>query len=64
MASATRGVLQDARPGYFGLSLPVGKLFGGKPQRRFALLAMATLRSGMLYDGVEYDGLVAFWSSL
>jgi len=62
-STATRGVLQEARPGYFGLSLPVGKLMGGgSSQRRFGLLAMSTLKEGYLYDGVVYDGLVAFWN--
>lgn len=57
----TRGVLEGANPGYFGVGVPVGKLIG-KPQRRFALLKMSTLQAGYLYDGVVYDGLVAFWS--
>lgn len=57
----TRGVIDDARPGYFGVGVPVGKLMG-KPQRRFALLAMSTLQGGYLHDGVVYDGLVSFWS--
>ena len=56
----TRGVLNDARPGYFGFSLPVGQLVG-KSQRRFALLKMATLQPSVLYDGVIYDGLITFW---
>ena len=63
VSTMTRGVLKDARPGYFGLSVPVGQLFvGEKPQRRFALLTMATLQGGLLYDGVSYDGLLAYWS--
>ncbi len=33
-----------------------------KPQRRYALLAMASLQSGMIHDGVTYDGLIAFWT--
>lgn len=61
MATMTRGVLEDARPGYFGVGVPVGKIIG-KPQQRFALLNMASLQAGYLYDGVVYDGLVAFWS--
>ncbi len=56
-----RGVLDDARPGYFGIGVPVGKILG-KDQRRFALLKMAMMQPGDLYEGVVYDGLVTFWS--
>lgn len=62
VATATRGVLEDARPGYFGLSLPVGKIVGMKPQGRFALIKQSSLQNGLLYPGVVHDGLVAFWS--
>ena len=63
ITTMTRGVLQEARPGYFGFSLPVGQMFvGEKPQRRYALLILATLQAGFLYDGVSYDGLIAYWS--
>ena len=61
MATLTRGVLDEAKPGYFGVGLPVGKIIA-KSQRRFALLKMASLQTGLLYDGVVYDGLVVFWS--
>ncbi len=61
MATLTRGVLEDAHPGYFGVGVPVGKIIG-KPMQRFALLKMASLQEGYLYDGVIYDGLIAFWS--
>lgn len=61
MATMTRGILEEARPGYFGVGLPVGKIIG-KPQQRFALLQMASLQSGDVYDGVVYDGLIAFWN--
>ncbi|MBI3087611.1 MAG: hypothetical protein HYY91_01805 [Candidatus Omnitrophica bacterium] len=61
VGTMTRGVLEDARPGYFGVGLPVGKIIG-KPQQRYALLSMSTLQLGYLYHGVVYDGLVAFWS--
>ena len=61
VGTLTRGVIEDARPGYFGVGLPMGRIIG-KPQRRFALLKMATMQNGYLYDGVIYDGLVAFWS--
>ena len=60
-ATFTRGVLEEARPGYFGVGLPVGKMLG-KPQRRIALLKMASLQEGMLQDSIVYDGLIAFWS--
>lgn len=62
VSTVTRGVLEDARPGYFGLSLPVGKLFAGKPQGRFALIKQSALQAGYLHPGVVHDGLVAFWS--
>ena len=62
MATTTRGVLEDARPGYFGLSLPIGKMLATKPQGRFALIKWSSLQSGPLYPGVTHDGLVAFWS--
>ncbi|MBI4323569.1 MAG: hypothetical protein HY596_04750 [Candidatus Omnitrophica bacterium] len=61
VATTTRGILDDARPGYFGVGLPVGKIIG-KPQQRFALLELASLQAGDIYDGVVYDGLIAFWS--
>jgi len=61
VGTATRGVFEEARPGYFGVGLPVGKLIG-KSQQRYALLQMSGLQAGDLYDGVVYDGLVSFWS--
>lgn len=61
ITTMTRGILEEARPGYFGVGLPVGKIIG-KPQQRFALLQLASLQTGDLYDGVVYDGLIAFWS--
>ena len=60
-ATFTRGMLEEARPGYFGVGLPIGKMIG-KPQRRLALLKMANFQGGVLYDGVTSDGLVAFWN--
>ena len=57
----TRGTLENASPGYFGLSLPVGKVIG-KDVRRFAVLKMSSLDAGYIYDGVSYDGLIAFWN--
>ncbi len=62
VVTTTRGLLSEARPGYFGLSLPVGKLVSAKPQGRFALIKQSALLGGYLYPGVVYDGLVSFWS--
>ena len=61
VSTMTRGVLDEAHPGYFGVGVPVGKLLR-KSQRRFALLQISSLQAGYLYDGVTYDGLVTFWS--
>ena len=61
VSTVTRGVLDEARPGYFGVGLPVGKVFA-KSQRRFALLAKSSLVQGYLHDGIAYDGLIAFWN--
>lgn len=61
LATMTRGVIDEAHPGYFGIGVPVGTILG-KPQQRFALLTMSSLQPGYLHDGVVYDGLVAFWS--
>ena len=61
VSTMTRGVLDEARPGYFGFSLPVGKIFG-KSQQRFAVLKMATLQPGFLHSSAIYDGFIAFWS--
>ena len=60
-STLSRGMLDEARPGYFGLGVPVCKIIA-KPQQRFALLKMSSLQSGYLYPGVVYDGLLAFWS--
>lgn len=63
VASTTRGFFQDARPGYFGFGLPLGKFMTSKPQwRRFILMQQSLLQEGFLYPGVIYDGLVAFWN--
>ena len=63
ITTMTRGVLKDASPGYFGFSVPLGRmLVGEKPSRRFALLKLATLQPGFLQDSVSYDGLIAYWS--
>lgn len=62
VATTTRGVLAEARPGYFGLSLPIGKMLTSKPQGRFALIKWSSLQGGSIYPGVTHDGLVAFWS--
>ena len=62
MGTVTRGVIEDARPGYFGVGLPIGKLVNTKPQGRFALIKQSSLQRGLLYPGVVHDGLIAFWS--
>ncbi len=61
-ATTTRSVLEDARPGYFGLSFPVGRIIAQKPQGRFAQMQQSSLQPGYLFPGVVYDGLVAFWT--
>jgi hypothetical protein len=61
-ASTTRGLLEGASPGYFGVSLPVGKLVASKPQGPYALLQQSSLQTGYLYSGVVHDGLIAFWN--
>ena len=61
-STTTRGMLESASPGYFGFSLPVGKMVASKPQGRFALLQQSALQAGYLYPGVVHDGLVAFWN--
>lgn len=63
VASTTRGLFSEARPGYFGVGLPLGKFMSSKPQwRRFILMQQSLLQAGFLYPGVIYDGLVAFWT--
>lgn len=61
-ATATRGIIEEARPGYFGLSLPVGKMVSSKPQGQFALIKQSALQAGYYYPGVSHDGLIAFWN--
>ncbi len=62
VSTVTRGVISEARPGYFGVGLPIGKLFAAQPQGRFALIKQSSLQEGYLYPGVTHDGLVSFWS--
>lgn len=62
MATMTRGVIEDTRPGYLGFSLPIGKMVASKPQGRFALIRQSTMLPGILQPGVVYDGILAFWS--
>ena len=62
VGTVTRGALEGASPGYFGVSLPVGRLVAGKPQAQFARLQQAALQVGYLYPGVVHDGLIAFWN--
>ena len=65
ISTITRGMLEDARPGYFGFSVPVGKLMlPSKPKTRFALIQQSSLQTGDLYPGVVHDGLIAFWSPM
>ncbi len=59
---AARGLLADARPGYFGVNVPVGRMMTSKPQGQFALIKQSSLEPGFLHPGVVYDGLLAFWS--
>jgi len=61
-STAMRNLLEDARPGYFGISVPIGKIFAAKPQHRFALIKKSSLQTSYLYPGVVHDGLVAFWN--
>jgi hypothetical protein len=61
-STATRGVIEEARPGYFGVSFPIGKFVAQKSQTQFALLKQSSLQAGYLYPGVVHDGLIAFWS--
>lgn len=62
VSTTTRGLLSDIRPGYFGFSLPVGRMVASKPQGRFALLRQSSLQEGYLYPGVTHDGMIAFWN--
>ncbi|MBI3011740.1 MAG: hypothetical protein HYY58_04555, partial [Candidatus Omnitrophica bacterium] len=62
VSTLTRGVIAEARPGYFGVGLPIGKMFAAKPQGRFALIKQSSLQGGFLYPNVVHDGLIAFWS--
>ncbi len=62
VSTLTRGVLEDAHPGYFGVSLPMGRIISTRPQGRFALIQQSSLQSGYLHSGVVHDGLVAFWN--
>lgn len=62
VGTSTRTVLEGASPGYFGLSVPVGKMFVSKPQGPFALLKQSSLQTGYLYPEVVHDGLIAFWN--
>ena len=62
MSTTTRGMLSDVRPGYFGISFPVGRMVASKPQGRFALLRQSSIQKGYLYPGVTHDGMIAFWN--
>lgn len=62
IANAARGVVEGARPGYFGFSFPVGKMVSSKPQGQFALLKQSALQTGYYHPGVVHDGLIVFWN--
>ena len=65
IASFTRSTLREARPGYFGVSVPAGSVmagFVGNPQQRVALLKQVNINPGYLYPGVVYDGFIVFWT--
>lgn len=62
VGTSTRGVVEGASPGYFGVSVPIGKLIARKPQSQFALLQQSSLQPGYLYPDVVHDGLIAFWN--
>lgn len=61
LSSATRGIVEGASPGFYGISLPIGKAFR-KSQWRYALLQQSALQQGYLYPNVVHDGLIAFWT--
>ena len=61
ISSTTRGIVEGASPGFYGISLPVGKAFR-KSQWRYALLKQSALQQGFLYANVVHDGLIAFWT--
>jgi len=61
-ATTARGVIEEARPGYFGVSLPVGKIVSSKPQGQYVLLTQSALQTGYVYPGVVLDGLIVFWN--
>lgn len=62
IATTARGVIEEARPGYFGVSLPVGKIVSTKPQGQYVLLTQSALQTGYIYPGVTIDGLIVFWN--
>ncbi len=61
-ATMTRGLLEGASPGYFGISVPVGRVVATKPIDRFTRIKKSSLQTGYLYPNVVHDGLVAFWN--
>lgn len=62
VGTGARNMAQGARPGYFGISVPVGSMLIRNSQWRFALLKQSALQKGYMYPGVRQDGLIAFWS--
>jgi len=61
LSSGARGIVEGASPGFYGISLPIGKAFR-KSQWRYALLQQSALQQGFLYADVVHDGLIAFWT--
>ena len=61
VSTATRGALEGASPGFYGISLPVGRLVRAS-QWRYALLTQSALQQGFLHPTVIHDGLIAFWT--
>lgn len=64
MRGATRGLLENASPGYMGIDIPIGRVLVSKSQASFALLQQSSLQGGYIYPGVVHDGLVAFWNPI
>ncbi len=60
--STVRKVVKDARPGFYGLNIPVGQILSKKSQKPFVLMIQSLMKSGWIYPGVSYDGLVVYWN--
>ncbi len=57
-----RSVVQDFRPGWWGISVPVGKMLTPKSRWRFTILERSMLKAGVMHPKTTYDGLIAFWT--